>query len=425
MDFTQTVVKKLIDKGADKAEVTFLDKSEDEFSMKSGEFALLRTNYSKSLRLKIIKDKKQAKMTVNKLDDKSLDSSMDELFTLCSSSPADDSYDISDLKGEYNFSTGDNSVDKNKAAKFLSDFTADLKKQYPKISLRENGVTHVYAENITSTSNGLHVKESHGFLNGSSLFTAQEGDNVTSMNFSYGQMKNLETPFLNCFDTEAQLKNTVSLLDAEKLTEGFKGDIIATRGAFGFLAGSLFAHLGDASMISGSSYFKGKKGQKVVSDKFNLSVVSQSDELAKKDFLTSDKFLTKDYKIFENGVLNHYLLTQYGAKKTNLEPTNNDGQLFKVAPGDKSIDEMISGIKKGIIVGYLSAGQPSNKGDFSGVAKNSFLIEDGKITKPLKEVMIAGNVFDMFENISAISKEALNDGASIVPFIQFPNINIS
>ena len=71
---------------------------------------------------------------------------------------------------------------------------------------------------------------------------------------------------------------------------------------------------------------------------------------------------------------------------------------------------MIAGIDKGLIVNRFSGGQPSSNGDFSGVAKNSFLIEDGKVSSAVSETMISGNIIDMLNNIVAISKEQTTDG---------------
>ena len=424
MLLTKKLVDQLLQKGAEKAQVTLVDKKEEEFSMESGDFSLLRTNFNKSLNFKMIKDNKQATVTCNKMDEESLNKSMTELFELCESSPKDDSYDISDFSGEHDFAFGSKTLDRENATKYLSEFTDTVKEQFPKISIRDTGVKHVYLDVCTSTSAGLFAKEGHGYIEAFTLFTAQEGKNVTSMNFAGGQIKNMDKAFLNCFDTKIKLQDSQALLNAENLGESFTGDVIATPGAMSFLTGFLMSNLRDGKMISNTSYLKDKKGKKVVSDLFSMSVLSQSDELVSQEYLTRDNFLSKDYKIFENGVLNHYLLGQYGAKKTNLEQTYNNGSLYKINPGATPYKKMVESMDKGIIIGYMSAGMPSTKGDFSGVAKNSFYVENGKIVKPLKEVMISGNVFDMFENITSISAETLNSGTSITPWIKFPNVSI-
>ena len=68
---------------------------------------------------------------------------------------------------------------------------------------------------------------------------------------------------------------------------------------------------------------------------------------------------------------------------------------------------------------------PSVNGDFSGVAKNSFLIEHGKVKAPISETMISGNLADMLNNVIAVSADTVCDGVSILPWIAFDGITIS
>ena len=76
-------------------------------------------------------------------------------------------------------------------------------------------------------------------------------------------------------------------------------------------------------------------------------------------------------------------------------------------------------------MGRFSGGQPSSNGDFSGVAKNSFLIENGKIGPALSETMIAGNLADMLNHLRAVSREQVADGMSVLPYMAFDGITIS
>ncbi|HHX21683.1 MAG TPA: TldD/PmbA family protein, partial [Clostridiales bacterium] len=61
----------------------------------------------------------------------------------------------------------------------------------------------------------------------------------------------------------------------------------------------------------------------------------------------------------------------------------------------------------------------------SGVAKNTFLIEDGKIAGTVNETMISGNLADVFNNIAGISKQRNSDGMFLLPWMAFNGITIS
>ena len=82
-------------------------------------------------------------------------------------------------------------------------------------------------------------------------------------------------------------------------------------------------------------------------------------------------------------------------------------------------------MKRGLIVGGFSGGHPGANGEISGVAKNSFYIEDGKIKGAVMETMINGNLADIFQNVSAVSEELVCDGTSVLPYMACEGMIIS
>ena len=92
---------------------------------------------------------------------------------------------------------------------------------------------------------------------------------------------------------------------------------------------------------------------------------------------------------------------------------------------NSSFENMIKDVKKGVLLCRFSGGSPSDNGDFSGVAKNSYYIENGKIMYPIIETMISGNIAQMFLNIRNISHEKVDFGDCILPWITFDGITIS
>ena len=101
------------------------------------------------------------------------------------------------------------------------------------------------------------------------------------------------------------------------------------------------------------------------------------------------------------------------------------GGNIEIVAGDKPLEQCLKNVKKGVLVCRFSGGSPAANGDFSGVAKNSFLIEDGRITRALSETMISGNFADMLRKVEWISAEALNDGSSILPYVAFGGVTVS
>jgi PmbA protein len=96
-----------------------------------------------------------------------------------------------------------------------------------------------------------------------------------------------------------------------------------------------------------------------------------------------------------------------------------------IDPGKTALDDIIKSVQQGVLLSRFSGGSPSDNGDFSGVAKNSFYLKDGEIQYPISETMVSGNIVDMFNNIENISKDTVNFGDEIFPWIHFGGITVS
>jgi PmbA protein len=78
-----------------------------------------------------------------------------------------------------------------------------------------------------------------------------------------------------------------------------------------------------------------------------------------------------------------------------------------------------------VLIARYSGGRPNDKGDFSGIAKNSYYIENGVIAYPISETMVSGNLASLLTNIVAISAERADVGSGIFPWIRVGGIGIS
>jgi PmbA protein len=101
------------------------------------------------------------------------------------------------------------------------------------------------------------------------------------------------------------------------------------------------------------------------------------------------------------------------------------GGCFILEGGNEELSEMIKDIRKGLYVVRFSGGNPSINGDFSGIAKNSYYIEDGKIKYPVNETMISGNLLQLFNDVKGISRKRLNSGNWIMPWVSCRGVTVS
>ena len=108
--------------------------------------------------------------------------------------------------------------------------------------------------------------------------------------------------------------------------------------------------------------------------------------------------------IVRKGVLTSYLHDRISAKYYKTKPTGNGRrESFRNIPiprmratymeaGKYSEEEIIASVKKGVYVSNFSNGQVQiGAGDFTFFVKNGYIIENGKLTQPIKDINIIGN----------------------------------
>ncbi|MFT3995011.1 MAG: TldD/PmbA family protein [Dysgonomonas sp.] len=108
--------------------------------------------------------------------------------------------------------------------------------------------------------------------------------------------------------------------------------------------------------------------------------------------------------IVKNGILESYLHDRISAKHYGVAPTGNGRrQSFRYAPlprmrvtymeqGNEKEEDIIASVKQGVYVDNFTNGQVQiGAGDFTFFVKTGYLIENGKLTQPVKDINIIGN----------------------------------
>ena len=422
---TKFAIDTLLKEGADKAECWHIVENNDELNIHNEDIDLFRTKKNIKLKLKAIKDNKKGEITLNKLNKENIKKQAKDLLEITLSSQKDPAHDISTVKENKTFKHGPESPDFDLMFENMDNFIKTVKKDFPKINIEQAIYVFNNIEKTYRNSNDVFLKSNQYYYDFTTMFLAEDNGKSSSFNFVGTTMDNPDENLLEQVELKTLLSQSIDHLNPKPVPEKFLGDIIITPHALQSLIGSIASYLQDSAIITGKSIYKDKLNEKIASDKFNLHSAPLSDKLAHNYFITSDGFEAKNLQIVKDGVLKSFLLSLYGANKTDKERSPNQGGNFIIESGDKALDKMIKDTKKGIILRRFSGGHPSDNGDFSGIAKNSFYIEDGEIKQPLKETMISGNLANMLKNIKAISKEQINFGTSIFPWISTSNFTIS
>jgi PmbA protein len=202
------------------------------------------------------------------------------------------------------------------------------------------------------------------------------------------------------------------------------------------LIGAIFDAASGDSVYRGASFFAGKLGEKIAAE----SVTVIDDGTIVGGFGTSpfdgEGLPSRRTVIVERGVLTNYLLNTYTGRKLGMKSTGNAarglagnpgigaGNLYLVA-GNTAPEEILSSVQSGLYVTELM-GQGVNMvtGDYSRGASGQW-IENGELAYPVQEITIAGNLQDIFRNITAIGNDLVFRGSVASPTLRIDGMTIA
>ncbi len=412
--------------GADEGETWVSRSALTEVYYELGKVSMVRTVFSDKVSLKLLKDKRKGSTTLNSFAPQDIRLAVLEAWQAAQSAAPDEAEGIAELEENLSFSAGEEQPDLDAMYGQLEQLLKDVRQDFPKISFDSIGIEHNFGEKLYANTNGVRLSERRGLYQLSNMFMAKEDGKTSSFNY-------FATVYENPADRVCEEKRVRRLLDesqrqieTEQFAGSFEGDLVITPGCLeNILYYVADTYLEDGALISGTSPWKDKIGEQVASPLINFELVAEHPELPGTSMLNGDGYVAENMPLIEQGVLKNFSLSRYGAARTGLPRSKNSGGTYVLGNGDTPLEEVISEVERGILMGRFSGGNPGPAGDLSGVAKNSFLIENGRITKPLSEVMISGNLADMLRNTVAVSQERENSGYWLLPWIRVNGVTIS
>ena len=426
-DIAQYALEALQKAGADKAACTVTHGRKEEFNIEANKFSLLRTLFNDQLSLKAILCGRKGVSIVNKLDKESIDEAVANCIALADAATPDEAEDIAEKVDNKSFDQSIGGPNLDGLFGRTKDFLEQLGDEYPKIILEGMASHFSSAQTTYLNSNGVEFNETKEFYQASTSFSGKDGEKSSSFNFCTVSMSSLDIPFMDIGMQRTLLDESVKSLDTRMVDGKFVGKIIVTPACADMVWGTLLdCFLSDRALVEGTSRWKDSLLHKVADPKLTLRTSPHHPAIVAGERFTTDGYESHDMDIIRDGVLTSFALSLYGSRKTGKPIAKNTAfDSIEVAAGDTPLPDMIKSIDRGILLNRFSGASPGPSGDISGVAKNSFLIENGQVTDALSETMVSFNIVDVLANIPAISAERCTDGISLLPWCCFDGITIS
>ncbi len=260
---------------------------------------------------------------------------------------------------------------------------------------------------------------------------AIDGDDIGSFDYEYDsvvRIKDVDIDGTAKKYAEKVLRN----LGAEK-TESFEGPAIITPDAMAELLSIVLTAASATQIQSGSSYLADRLGEEIAVP--NLTIVDDGtlEGLTGSSSFDREGVPHQRHPIIEKGVFKGILYDTFAANREGLSSTGHASGDFRksptisttnidIAPGERSLDDIISDVDHGLLIPRVSAFPDPVSGIFTGPVKGGQLIKNGEIVCTLKEISITGNLFEGLKNIVALSKERKairdQDNSALIPYFK-------
>lgn len=200
------------------------------------------------------------------------------------------------------------------------------------------------------------------------------------------------------------VKNTSILFKAVK-PKGGEMPVVMGAGSSGILLHEAIGHAFEADFNRKNiSIFSDQLHKKICNE--HINVVDDATIRFNRGSLNMDDDGAEGQKtyIVKEGILTSYLHDRISAKHYNVPSTGNGRrESFRYIPiprmratymeaGNMKEEDIIASVKKGVFVDEFTNGQVQiGAGDFTFFVKSGYLIENGKLTQPIKDINIIGN----------------------------------
>lgn len=202
------------------------------------------------------------------------------------------------------------------------------------------------------------------------------------------------------------------------------------------LLGDIFDAVNGGAIYRHASFLAGKLGEKIATEHLTVIDDATIPGLFGTSPFDDEGVPSRRTVVIERGVLKSYLLNTYTARKLDLKTTGNASRglsgaagvgpgNFYIEAGERSEQQLISGIKQGLYITELIGASANNAtGDYSSGAAGLW-IENGELAYPVSEITVAGNLKQMLLDMEQPGSNLEFRSSIASPSIVIPEMTIS
>ena len=219
-------------------------------------------------------------------------------------------------------------------------------------------------------------------------------------------------------------ERTLRKLGQEKINSGVYPMLLDNTRSYNLLSPIMSALTG-GNIQQKNSFLINKIGEKITSEKLTLIDDPHIPQARGARWFDGEGVATAKRTVIEKGVLHTYYINTYYGGKLDMEPTVELPSILTCEHGDKNFDQLLASMDRGIwVTGFNGGNSNDTTGDFSfGI--EGFLVEKGKVVKPVSEMNITGNLLTLWKSVVEVGNDPWLISPQRIPSILFDKVSFS
>lgn len=439
IDICSYAVKEALKQDADEAEAYAALDKEAEVFLENSDLKQVKSHRKSSIGVRVFVNNSLGFASVNSLEKEKVLDAVSKAVKIARASPRD-KHNVLPRKSKVKFLRGiydqnAENFEPRDATKHAIEMLNAACSYDPRVSVDSGTFNSSVITHTLCNSNDAELEETASVFSWSIMGMAIDGSDVSNFDFQFDGAHSVKKIDVTS-TAEEFAKSVVSSLNAKEI-DSLKGTMLLSPNAVYELVQEVITFaINSHNVQKGTSKFAKMLGKKVASSKLTMIDDATFVEGLGAESFDREGVAHMKNMIINKGILKRYIYNTYTAMKDRTKSTGNASGSTIAPPsvgttniifesGKQSLDSIISEIKKGVMISRFSGNVNPVNGDFSGVVKGGHLIENGNITSPVKEVMVAGNIFNALKRISAISRERRKIFDSFLPYISVEDISFT
>ncbi len=413
----EDIIKRARKQGASAADAVLVRSTSLSVTLRNGKTEVIERSESADLGLRVFKGQKQAVIATSDFGASKLDGMIERVLGIADATP-DDPY--AGIAAPEQIVREIRQLDLCDPSEPDPAWLVKAAGEIEAAAMAVPGITNTEGGDAAWGRSDVTLAASNGFVgsyarSSSSLSTTVLAGSGTGMERDYDY--DSTTYWADLKDPKAIGKNagerTVRRLNPRRMSTQQVPVVYEARQARDIVS-HILAAINGSSVARGSTFLKDKLGQAVCGSNITIHEDPFLPRAPRSRAFDGEGLAPQARRLIDAGVLTTWLLDLRSARKLGMNPTGHGARGVGGPPspaatnvwleaGTASVDELIADIKQGLfLTDTLGHGTNMVSGDYSRGA-SGFWIENGKIAFPVSELTVAGNLADIFRNITPAS----------------------